>query len=318
LYALYPPIAEVIVNPNRDFWSLDLTIAILATYLEMINSKHTGRWLLALGILTGISLYFDPGALILPSVLALTSVTTTDWRTTLRRALIPTAIAVLMIVPWTIRNYNDFHTLIPIRIGLGTALWEGMGEIPNHYGPSRNDYATYQLVRRARPGIRFGTPAYDSYLGHRAVALIERHPLFYLRTVAHRIWISTLGELDLEWTSSGTTTPFAYGRGPIAFAIKRPLQLLQVALMPLVFLLAMLSLGFTWRRYKREHLLLIVLAVTVALPYFLTAAEGRYTMPMTIFYLIWIGLGSDLLLERASMWRRSRTRAALRNVSRQF
>ncbi len=65
------------------------------------------------------------------------------------------------------------------------------------------------------------------------------------------------------WTrngcTSGTTTPFSYSRGPIAYAIERPLQLLQVALMPLVFLLAMLSLGLTWGRYKLEHLLLIAL-----------------------------------------------------------
>jgi len=29
-------------------------------------------------------------------------------------------------------------------------------------------------------------------------------------------------------------------------------------------------------------------------------------MPMTISYLLWIGLGSDLLLERVRVWRRAR------------
>jgi 4-amino-4-deoxy-L-arabinose transferase-like glycosyltransferase len=306
MYALYPPIAEVVVNPNRDVWSMDLTIAALAVYLEAINSERPGRWLVASGVLTGIGAYFDPGILILPGALALASVAAAGWRTTLRRALIPTAIAVLLLVPWTIRNYNDYHKFIPIRVGLGTVLWQGLGELSNPYGPSRKDHATYQLVRHNRPDIPWLTPAYDSYLGSHALTLIERHPLFYLRTVAYRVWISTLGEVDLEWMRSGTKTPFAYPRGPIAYAIEKPFQLLQVMLMPLVFLLAMLSLAYTWARYKQQNLLLLVATVAVVLPYFIFATEGRYTMPMTIFYFIWIGLASDLLLERLSLRRAER------------
>jgi 4-amino-4-deoxy-L-arabinose transferase-like glycosyltransferase len=303
LYALYPPIAEVIVNPNRDFWSMDLTIAVLAVYLEMINSRHPTRWLLASGLLAGIGAYFDPGILILPGVLALTSGRVAGWRTTMRRMLVPTVIALLLVVPWTIRNYNDFHTFIPIRIGLGTDLWQGMAELSSPYGPSRSDYVTYLSVRHARPEIRWETPAYDSYLGNKGIALIEHHPLFYLRTVAYRVWISTLGELDLEWTRGGTTTPFAYARGPIAYVVEKPFQLLQVMLMPLVFLLAAISLGFTWARYKHEHVFLIVATLATVLLYFIFAVEPRYTMPMAIAYLIWIGLGSDLLLERLELWR---------------
>jgi 4-amino-4-deoxy-L-arabinose transferase-like glycosyltransferase len=305
-YALYPPIAEVIVNPNRDFWSIDLTIAVLAVYLEMINSTHPKRWLLASGLLTGIGAYFDPGILILPGIMALTSVRAAGWRTTVRRALVPTAIALLLVVPWTIRNYNDFHKFIPIRIGLGTDLWQGLAELSNPYGPSSSDYLTYLSVHRARPDIPWETPSYDSYLGSKAIALIEHHPLFYLRTVAHRIWISTLGELNVEWTQEVTTTPFAYARGPIAYAVEKPFQALQIGLVPLVFLLAAISLGCTWARYKHEHILLIVAILASVLLYFVFAVEPRYTMPMTIAYLIWIGLGSDLLLERLAQWRRRR------------
>lgn len=316
MYALYPPIAEVVVNPNRDFWSLDVTIAVLAAYLEAVNSKHSGRWLLACGVLTGIGAYFDPGILILPCALALASIGVAGWRTALRRALVPTAVAALLIVPWTIRNYNDFHTFIPTRTGLGTSVWQGLAELPNPYGPSRSDYLTYVLVHRARPDIHWQTPAYDSYLGKRARAVIERHPLLYLKVVAHRIWISTLGELDLEFTRHGTTTPFAYARGPIAYVIEQPFQLVQVMLMPLTFLFAMLALGFTWKRYKREHLLLIATALAVALPYIVVNAEPRYTMPVEISLLIWVGLGTDLLLARLGAWHEARARTALPGASR--
>jgi 4-amino-4-deoxy-L-arabinose transferase-like glycosyltransferase len=303
LYALYPPIAEVVVNPNRDFWSLDITIALAAMYMEAISSKRPRRWLVGCGILAGVGAYFDPGVLILPGAIALTLARSAGWHVTLRRALIPTVIALVLIVPWTVRNYNDFHQFIFMHIGLGTVLWQGLAELPSPYGPNRSDYVTYLQVRRAVPDIRGFSPAYDSYLRRKALALIERHPLFYVRTIAHRVWISTLGELDFEWARGGTTTPFAYARGPLAYVVEKPFQLLQVMLMPLVFLFAALSLGFTWTRYRQQHVLLLGTILAIVLPYFILAAESRYTMPMAIGYLIWIGLGSDLLLERLGVWR---------------
>ncbi len=306
MYALYPPIAEVVINPNRDFWGVDLTIAMLALYLETINSRHPGRWLVALGVVTGISLYFDPNLILLPGALALTSLAVAGWRTALRRALIPTAIALLLLVPWTIRNYNDFHALIFVRTSLGTTLWEGLAELPSDYGPKRSDYANYLLVHRALPDVRWETPQYDSYLARRSLAVIAHHPLFYLKTVAHRIWVTTFAEFDPEWMSKGTSTPFAYSGGPLAFVVAHPFQLLQLALMPSVFLLAMLSLGCSWARYKPEHLILIALAVAIALPSVIVHFDGRFVMPMAISYLLWIGLGSDLLLERLRVWRRAR------------
>ncbi len=86
LYALYPPIAEVVVSPDRDFWSIDFTIVILAVYLEAINSTHPTRWLVACGTLTGIGAYFDTGVLILPCAMALAGIVVVGWRTTLYRA----------------------------------------------------------------------------------------------------------------------------------------------------------------------------------------------------------------------------------------
>jgi len=127
-------------------------------------------------------------------------------------------------------------------------------------------------------------------------------PSNYLELVARRVWLSTIAATDLEWMHRGTKTPFAYPRGPIAYVIDHPFQLVQVVLMPLVFLFAMLSLAFTWARYKHEHLLLVAMAVTITLPYLISHVEPRYMLPTAIAYLMWIGLGADLLIERLSLW----------------
>jgi len=307
-YALYPPIAYIVVNPNRDIWSLDFTIAVLAGFVEATNSRHPRRWLVACGVLVGIGAYFDPNALLLPGAMAFASVTVTGWRTALHRALIPTMIAALMLTPWIIRNYNAYHTFVPTRTGLGQAMWEGLSEIQNSYGPTSYDYVSYLQVHRVRPDIHWGTPAYDSVLVNKTIALIERHPLFYLNTIAHRIWISTIGELEMGWMRRGTTIPSAYPRGRLAYVIEQPFQLIQVTLMPLIFLAAMAALGLTWVRYKREHLLLIAVAMAVGLPYLIVNTEARYIMPISIVLLIWIAVGGDLLVERAYAWRRAKKR----------
>jgi 4-amino-4-deoxy-L-arabinose transferase-like glycosyltransferase len=48
-----------------------------------------------------------------------------------KQALMATAIAILITVPWTIRNYREFGRLIPIRGNFGEELWAG-----NHPGVS--------------------------------------------------------------------------------------------------------------------------------------------------------------------------------------
>jgi hypothetical protein len=71
----------------------------------------------------------------------------------------------------------------------------------------------------------------------------------------------------------------------------------------MTFTLAILCLGFTWRRQRREHMILIATALLVIVPYIPFYLDYRYILPAVFTYLIWIGLGVDLLLERASRYR---------------
>ena len=45
-----------------------------------------------------------------------------SWRVTIRGVLVTTFIAIVLIAPWTIRNYLVSHTFIPVAIGDGTVL----------------------------------------------------------------------------------------------------------------------------------------------------------------------------------------------------
>jgi hypothetical protein len=213
------------------------------------------------------------------------------------------AISLLFVVPWTIRNYDDFHRFIPIRSGLGQTLWEGLGQLHNDFGAtfgSTGPTAPEALVAREHPGLAVESPAWDSVLEHKAIAAIEQHPLFYGELLGYRIALATVRAFDPSWMQRGATSPFAYAAGPIAFAIARPLNLLEALLEPAVFVLAMLTLGLTWRRRKREHLVLIAVVLATVVPYIFLLVSPRYIRPAAFAYLCWIGLGADLLIERVA------------------
>jgi 4-amino-4-deoxy-L-arabinose transferase-like glycosyltransferase len=310
LYAIYPPLAWQVSSPTPDSWAVDFTIAIVAIYLEAIHSNHRWRWLILCGVLAGIGSYFRPAVLLLPAALALATVMMTGWRRALRMGLCTTAIAAVLVIPWTIRNYDDFHAFVLLRSGVGQTLWEGLGEVHNDFGALLNDEATYHQVRRTHPDIRYVSPEFDSLLLHRAVRAIEHHPFFYLELLARRTVLATVWARGILWMHRGTVSPFADGHGLVSYIVNRPFDLLQMSLSPMTFILAIICLGFTWRRWRREHMVLIMTALFVIVPYIPIYVEFRYILPSVFAYLIWIGLGADLLLERVTQTQRwSRFRA---------
>lgn len=310
-YAVYPPVAWQTITPYMDIWAVDLTIAILALHLQGARSARRWRWLIACGLLVGFGTYFRPFVLILSAILAIVLNAGAGWRNALTRTFAITAVALLLVIPWTIRNYNDFHRFIPFRSGSGQTLWEGLGESHNNFGATYGGPGTEAMVRRGRPDLVVESPAWDSFLQHKAVQAIEQHPLFYLKLLADRTVRATLWSFSPTWMRRGAVSPFAYKGGPFAFAIHRPFNLLEVTLEPAVFLLAMLSLGLTWRRWIRGHVVLAAVVLATIVPYIPLLIDHRYLLPAAFVYLIWIALGADLLFENVAHRRNAQRKRAL-------
>ncbi|HXN37058.1 MAG TPA: glycosyltransferase family 39 protein [Solirubrobacteraceae bacterium] len=308
LYALYPPIAWLTIVPYNDIWAVDFTIAIVATYLQALQSVHRWRWLAVCGLVAGIGSYFRPNVLLIVPVLALATIAMTGWREALRKGACVTVIGALFLIPWTVRNYDDFHAFIPGTSSLWENMWNGLGELPNDVGASRGTHGVYEEVKAVAPQLRPESPAWDDYLKPWVVHAIEHQPLFYLESVAHRAAVATLWNHDTTWMHAGVAPLRGYEGGILAFVVNRPLDLLQYGLQPLVFVFAALALALTWRRWRREHLILVAAALSVLVPYVVVSMEARYVLPAEFVYLIWIGLGADLFLKRL------RTRVRLRST----
>ena len=180
LYAIWPAAIVVVKRPMLDTWAGFFTIWLLAAFLLARSRTHQRRWLVLLGLLTGVGIYFRPFLFFLPIVLALLATPGGGWRRRLAWITVPSVVALCVLAPWTIRNYVEFHRFIPTRSGLGYALYEGIGQ-----ASSDQEATTY--VHKHRPGLKGLAPESDSFLLRSAFETIKSHPLRYFHLISRRL-----------------------------------------------------------------------------------------------------------------------------------
>ncbi|MGC2247493.1 MAG: glycosyltransferase family 39 protein, partial [Terriglobales bacterium] len=170
-------------------WSTPLiTLLLSCLFLWALNLEDDGRvknWL-AFGALTGASILTEPSIL---SVVPLLVLYTCYRRYRQRRpwllqATATTLATLIVITPWTIRNYELFHKLIPVRSGLGLELyignngydlsWVNRDLHPNHNAAEQSEYE------------RDGEIAYMNHKRDQAMDYICNHPAWYAKMTLRR------------------------------------------------------------------------------------------------------------------------------------
>jgi hypothetical protein len=180
LYAVWWKAISYAHMPLLDTWSVFFTIGCVAAFVWARERPTTWRRLALLGAITGVGIYFRPFVVLLPAALALAASPGKGWKRKLLWVSAPTAIALLLLAPWTIRNYYEFHRFIPTRTGLGQAVFLGSGQ-------AASDESAKAYVQRHGKGKTYGSPGYDNTLLSSATHAIADNPVGYLRTVGRRL-----------------------------------------------------------------------------------------------------------------------------------
>jgi 4-amino-4-deoxy-L-arabinose transferase-like glycosyltransferase len=285
LYALYLPAILLARIPIGDAWAGWFTIGAVVLVVKWRDDAQRTRWLLFLGLLLGISAYFRPNLALLPVGFALALLPWVGWKASGRLVVVPLLVVALVLIPWTVRNYNLFHTFVPVRTSLGWTLWGGLGEVPNHFGATGADPDTIRTVLRVHPTYIIGSPKFDHFLLNKALAVIESHPMFYLKLVARRVLEATVLP-----TPTGRTTASS-GLGKIAVWAE-----------PLLFVVALVSAVVLWRRQPVVRWGVAVLAataITTMVPYVILHIEERYLVATGFVYLILAAAGAMTAFDRA-------------------
>ena len=155
-----------------------------------------------------------------------------------------------------------------------------------------DDAATYRQVHAIHPNLVYGTPAYDSLLFVWGRHAVHEHPGFYVRLVGWRLVESTALLQNTDWAG-----------GPLPKVLE-----------PLLFVISLLTILLTRRRYGRAHLFLLAVVVATLLPYLFLHYEARYMLPASFAYLVWTALGVDVLIERVRSGASLRSPPHVRNL----
>jgi hypothetical protein len=114
-----------------------------------------------------------------------------------KRPALAFAVAILCCVPWTIRNYIQFHKFIPVRSNFAFELWTGNNNIFDpHTGNAMARITVYGEVRQY---TQLGETAYMQDKYHKAILFMRTHPQLELKLVLARIiatWLGTQHPID--------------------------------------------------------------------------------------------------------------------------
>jgi hypothetical protein len=183
-------------------------------------------------------------------------------------AIAATAVFVVIVSPWFIRNYRVFHALVPFRDNVGLELYVGNnGEswhfVPGGFHPSDapREWAEFQEL---------GEFKYMQHKKEQAVAFIAAHPGFFLRLSLRRalyMW-TNFWSLSRRYLAAEPTDPF---------------NILRCTT------LTVLALAGVWQAYRDNPAGAIPFAIALfcfPLVYYVTHPEDYYRRPIDPIFVV--------------------------------
>ena len=176
--------------------SLAIAPVLLALYL-IVRARRQSRLanFIAAGALIGVSCWLRSNALLLAPFFSLAVVAVCPRRQRLTRALAIVIGAVVVIAPITIRNWMVFHHFVPISLGAGITLVEGIGDYDKErrFGLAATDLEVVQSEAEIhqRPDYAnslFGVDGLDRERERieRGLSIISTHPFWFTGVLVRR------------------------------------------------------------------------------------------------------------------------------------
>ncbi len=271
-------------------------LGALAAALQHRRSTHRWRWVLATGVLAGLTILTRANAMVLLLPLAL-AVWTVRPRFSPRALAVPALLVVVAVVtvsPWTIRNAIVLDRFIPVSTQLGSAL---AGTYNDQARLDEENPASWRSLRHipeyqdlyGRLG-EIPEPTVEDELRARSKAYIREHPTY----VAMVAWWTTrrmfeLGGLDWSrhtastisvtpgWANAGVVCFWVFALLALAGAFTRQARRTPffVWLFPILLYLSVVFLVVETPRYRTGIDPFIVMLAALALRRGLQAFEDR-------------------------------------------
>lgn len=256
LWAIFP---NAILIPFESMWDACLSALLAATILwatlALAESRRARDWC-AYGLLWGLTLMTNPTlSSLLPFLLAWSAYRAyraykpayKEARLWLLNPLLALVVAILCCVPWTVRNYDVFHTIVPLQSTLGLQLSVGN----NAQSTDAQTHLVHPLNNadeRAKY-VAMGEIAYMRQKQRETIAYIQSHPRRVAGLWAHRFiafWtggtpnpLTDFAQIHSAWFRYVLLFNICAGIGAIVGTIlllwRRSMFAFPLAVFPLVF-----------------------------------------------------------------------------------
>ncbi|MCA9942492.1 MAG: hypothetical protein H6656_20460 [Ardenticatenaceae bacterium] len=260
-------------------WVFDTAVAI--TQSQNITTKQWVVFGLAMGITILLRQLF---LLFLPFLLL--------WlwwakRPRLTSFVLPVAIVVLMIVPWTIRNYQAFDRIVPLNTNSGFAFfWGNHPRYGTQFIPILPSGEYYRMIPEELQAQGLNEAEMDSALLSEALKIIAADPGRYVL-----LSLSRIPTYFMFWPS-GDSSPVSNISRVGSFGVFLPFMLYGL------FLTLKQSFA-SWReRLASPFTLLFLFMLVYSGIHILTWTLIRYRIPVDIILVIFAGYGLLDLAER--------------------
>jgi hypothetical protein len=324
LAALSPLLALYGATPMADAPTSWIVLGGVWMFILAVQ-RRSWRWSLGAGLMIGVSCWLRANALLLAVgwALALIVLLRGAWRERLRLAGAVLAGSLLMVAPIMVRNAVAFHAFLPTGLGVGTNLWEGIGETERaqEFGAVYGD-ANVIEQERAALGLAPDAPlslywpdgvGRDRARARRAFSVISSHPVWYAGVMMRRIWGSLnytgepspfYGYAGINVTSQKCLPPEWQGGGLALFV-----NLLGMAQSVWQHIALLLISGGVWlalRRDWRASLLILTTAFYYLVVGSFMHMEIRYGLPMQAILIIFAAVAATWVFEAGRDWWRRR------------
>jgi len=279
--AVVPLVWEYFGLLYSEALAVPLTLAALILIVERPQSAGRAA---AIGALVGVGILVRPTSAFLLAGAAAAFIVAAGWRRGLGLTAIAAGLAVLVVAPWTIRNYAVADAVIPISIQDAAIYGTFNSESAND---PEFPYA-WRAVLRDQPDVLEGPAVPDAELRTRlqdeAYDYIRAHPeslaeAFFWNGIT-RFW-------DLRRPSHSTLEAPFEGRSE---------TLAWIGVLAHYLLLA-LAIGGLWAARRRRELAIPVVVTALAASLVFTAVSGtRYRAPLEPLVVI---LAASLVVPRA-------------------
>lgn len=234
-----------------------------------IQRPSQGKWRLWItcGILLGLlSLTRPNGILVLGLVIVWALVMVwkkfLSWRPTARGVLATALIAVVLIAPWTVRNYLVSHTFIPVATGDGTVLLGAYNDeiltTPGYQGSWIDPLKSRPDVAKPFPLFTCTPPcevAREAAYKNAAIQWIQGH----IRIMPHLLKLHFLN----IWQPATHEADLPTDRFPNQKSSQFVLAMMHTFPIP-IFILAALGLALTLWRWRELLFIYLMIALTIA------------------------------------------------------